>query len=209
MSALDRLACKLGRNDEVPNQELARELAASGDAAAVAEIVSGLRSKTKAIRNDCIKVLYEIGYLKPELIAGYAGTFLDLLHSRDNRLVWGAMIALAVAARVDGAPVKARLGEVYDAMKAGSVITLDNGVRVLAAVASHDPAGSADVVERLLDCLNTCRASSVPQYAESSLPAATAGNRAQFIEVLKSREQDMTPAQLARIKKIYKALNKL
>jgi hypothetical protein len=45
MTALDKIASALGRRDEVPNQELARSLAASGDAQAVAEIASGLQSR--------------------------------------------------------------------------------------------------------------------------------------------------------------------
>jgi hypothetical protein len=209
MSVLDKLASKLGCNNDVPNQELAGELAASGDTAAVAEIVSGLKTRDKAVQSDCIKVLYELGYLKPELIAGYAGVFLDLLCSKNNRLVWGSMIALAAAARADSNTIKSRIGEIVDAMNAGSVITVDNGVRVLAAVSAHDPEGSGDAVNYLLDHLRRCRASEVPQHAESSLIAANPMNKAEFTAVLKVREQDMTPPQMARLKKIYKALDKI
>ncbi len=45
-----------------------------------------------------MKVLYEIGYLTPELIADYADDFLKLLRSKNNRMVWGGMIALATIA---------------------------------------------------------------------------------------------------------------
>jgi len=35
-----------------------------------------------------VKVLYELGYLKPELVTDYVDDFLKLLQSRNNRLVW-------------------------------------------------------------------------------------------------------------------------
>lgn len=95
MCTLDRIAYCQGRRDEVPNQELARDLAAREDRQGIREIVTGLRNCEPEIRSDCLKVLYEIGYLKPHLIAPYAADFLDLLHDRDTRLVSGAMIALS------------------------------------------------------------------------------------------------------------------
>ena len=54
--------------------------------------------KTAKIASDCIKTLYEVGYLKPELIAPYVGDFLKLIKSRENRLVWGGMLALSTIA---------------------------------------------------------------------------------------------------------------
>ena len=84
----------------MPNQELARELAARDDQAGIQEIADNLANKNKSVQSDCIKVLYEIGYLKPQLIAQYAEVFLGLLHSKINRMVWGSMIALATIARL-------------------------------------------------------------------------------------------------------------
>jgi hypothetical protein len=40
-------------------------------------------------------MLNEIGYLDPEWIAGHAQEFIELLNSKNNRLVWGGMIAPA------------------------------------------------------------------------------------------------------------------
>jgi hypothetical protein len=209
MSTLDRLASRMGARGDEPDRELARELAASGDANAIAEIAAGLEGRYKAVQSDCIKTLYEIGYLRPELISGYAGVFLGLLQSRNNRLVWGAMIALATVARLTHAEIRRSLSFVYDAMEKGSVITVDNGVRVLAAVAACEPAESAGIVNYLLDHLASCRTSEVPQHAESSLPAANAGNREAFIAVLRTREAELSSAQAKRLGKVCKALDKL
>lgn len=61
-------------------------------------VIENLHNKDKKIQNDCIKVAYEIGELAPELVSGYASTFIQLLNSLNNRLVWGAMSALATIA---------------------------------------------------------------------------------------------------------------
>lgn len=72
MSVLGKLASALGRNDEQPNVELAEALAARPDAAAVAELAGALATGPTAVSNDAIKVLYELGALKPELVAPHA-----------------------------------------------------------------------------------------------------------------------------------------
>jgi len=57
---IERLACRLGRNDEIPNIELAEYLRQNSDSAGIKEIVDGFTGNDKAIANDCIKVLYTL-----------------------------------------------------------------------------------------------------------------------------------------------------
>ena len=47
MSVLNKLASALERSDEVPNQLLAKEIAASADKVAVQELVDNLANKNK------------------------------------------------------------------------------------------------------------------------------------------------------------------
>lgn len=204
MSVMLKLASSLGTNSEVPNQEVAKQLAGTCDAEAIAEIAAGLGSYDMAVQSDCIKVLYEIGYLKPALISVYAESFLNLLQSRNNRIVWGAMIALSTIAGLAYEEISKRKNLVYMAMENGSVITMDNGIRVLALVAANNHDNNTEIVEYLLRHLKTCRPKEVPQHAESSLPAINAGNKGAFLAILKSREEVMSPAQMKRMKKIYK-----
>ena len=98
MSVLDHLASALRRGDDLPNQELAKKLADDQDHAGVRVLVDHLASEDPAIQSDCIKTLYEIGYLDPALIDGYWEAFLALLESKNNRMVWGGMTALATIA---------------------------------------------------------------------------------------------------------------
>jgi hypothetical protein len=206
MSVLDRLATTLGRNDEAPNQALAAEIAARGDAAAVDELVAHLRRSDRAIQSDCIKVLYEIGERRPELIAPHAGVFLDTLSSKNNRLVWGAMTALGTIAGQVTDRIWPRIDEVIRANDAGSVITQDWGIRVLTAVAAHDPTYAQRLFPYLLQFLEACIPRDLPKHTESILPAVTAANRDRFLTVLRAREAELKPSQAARLRRVYRAL---
>ena len=100
MSVLENLACSLGRRDELPNRELARMLVEAHDSDGVGELVANLWNKDKNIQADCIKAIYEVGYLEPSMIAPHALGLLKLLESRNNRLVWGGIIALGIMGTV-------------------------------------------------------------------------------------------------------------
>lgn len=204
MSTLDRLACSLGRRDEVPNQELARDLAARQDEAGIREIAEALWNKDKNIQADCLKVLYEVGYIEPSLIADYVDDFVKLLKSKNNRLVWGGMIALGVAAKANPDAVFRNLDAIQKAKEAGSVITVDNAVATLANTAAANAKYNQAIFPYLLDHLKTCRPKEVPQHSEKTLPAVTASNKADFIAVLEKRMEDQSGGGLARVKKVIK-----
>ncbi len=206
MSVLNKIAYIQGITGEIPNQELARELVESENKEGIKEIVENLFNKNKNIQCDCIKVLYEAGYIKPEIIAQYAGDFIKLLKSSNNRLVWGAMIALSSISSIKADDIFENLEAVYEAMKVGSVITVDNGVKVLAAVASQKEEYNKIIFPYLINHLKTCRPKEVPQHAESIIAAVNPQNKNEFISVLKDRETSLTSTQLARIKKLYKLL---
>lgn len=205
MSILSKLATAQNIQKDVPNQELARELAASNDTKAIQELVQNLCNKDKSIQSDCIKVLYEIGYLDPEQIAGYVQMFIELLNSKNNRLVWGGMIALSTIAGIRAKEIYDSKDRVIQSIDKGSVITIDAGIRTLAGVAQADAAYNADLFPILLSYLQTCRPKSVAQYAESILPAVVESNKAAYVATLEKRKPDLNPAQTRRITKVLKS----
>lgn len=209
MTILNKLASTLDRSDEVPNQILAKEIAASGDNAAVQELVDNLANKNKDIQSDCIKVLYEIGAIKPELITGYVDTFVNLLSSRNNRLVWGGMTALGAVATVDTSPIAKHIDAIIHATDTGSVITQDWGIRVLATLAAKDSAAAKRIVPFLTQFLEKCPAKDVPRHAESILPAITAANRDAILAALDTRQVALKPAQAKRMTKIISQIKKI
>jgi hypothetical protein len=208
MSVLNKIAFFQNRRDEVPNQELAQELARTRNPTDIREIAEGLGNKQANIQSDCLKVLYELGYLAPELIADYVGDFIKLLKHENNRIVWGGMIALSTVADLKAAEIFPYIEEIIHIMESGSVITMDNGIKVLALVASQKDEYRKAIFPILLDHLRVCRPKEVPQHAEKSLPAITAGNKSDFIQVLEQRLEDMSTSQAARLKKIIKTAEK-
>jgi hypothetical protein len=208
MSVLNKIAFYQERRDEVPNQELAKELARTRNLADIREIDEALWNKEPAIQSDCIKVLYELGTLAPDLIAQYTDDFIKLLKHKNNRLVWGGMIALSRVADLKAAEIFPHTDEIVHIMESGSVITMDNGIKVLALVASQKDDYRKAIFPILLDHLKVCRLKEVPQHAEQSLPAITADNKSDFILVLEQRLEDMSVSQTARFKKIIKTAEK-
>jgi hypothetical protein len=202
MSVLQKIAYYRDRRDEAPNQELARELAAARDREGIREIAENLAHKNQNVQSDCLKVLYEIGYLAPDLIADYAAQFLALLKHKNNRMVWGGMIALATVADLKPAEIWAQIDTVVDVTEHGTLITTVWGVKTLAKVAAADAAHRERIYPTLMKVLSECLPRDIPMHAESILPAVDATNRDAFLGLLESRKAEMTASQAARLRKV-------
>jgi hypothetical protein len=206
MSVLNQIAFYQNRRDEIPNQELARQLADDRDKTGIKEIAENLWTKNKNVQSDCLKVLYEIGYIDPDLIADYVEDFLSLLESRNNRMVWGAMIALGSIAGTRPHEIWAKIDDVLHVFDQGSLITVVWGFRVLAAVAAADETYSQKLFPILIAQLQKCIPRDVPTHAESMLCAVNPGNQPEFLAVLAARQPEMSPAQASRLKKVIRKL---
>lgn len=208
MSVLDQIAHFQGRRDEVPNQELARQLVETQDTDGVREIAENLWHKDRHVQADCIKVLYEVGYLAPELVAPYADEFLKLLRSRNNRLVWGGMIALATVAGLAADSLYPERAEILKAMERGSVITVDAGVQALAGLAATSAERRRELLPTLFEHLQTCRPKDVAQHSEKIAPAVDAEHADAFIQVLETRMEDLSKAQVSRVNRVVRQVQK-
>lgn len=114
------------------------------------------------------------------------------------------MIALGTVAALKPQTVLAHLDAIEKVIDKGSVITVDNGVQVLAQAASRNEKYAREIVPYLLQHLQMCRPKDVPQHAEKSLPAINATNKSRFIKVLTARTDDLSGSALARVKKVIK-----
>jgi len=209
MTALDKIAYFQNRRDETPNKELAAELVRNHDLPGIQEIAENLWNEDDHIQKDCLVVLYWVGYQQPELIAQYAEDFLQLLESRDNRLVWSGMIALSTVAHLRADLLYEHIDEIRRAMRKGSVITVDNTVKTLAIVASTSPERRQAIFPELLQHLTTCRPQSVAQHAEHTLVAVDASNREAFVRVLEKRLDDLRGGQVSRVRRILRKVETL
>lgn len=207
MSVLDKLSSALGRNDERPNVELAEGLAAKPDAAAVRELVGALSTGSTAVSNDAIKVLYELGARRPELVVPHAGAFLTLLGSRNNRNVWGALQAIESVAQLAPELVLSALPQIIAAADKGSVIAKDKAVQILAKLAA---AGHAEVaLPVLLERVEAAAPNQFPMYAEAASVVVDAGHRERLRQILDARlGQIDASAKRARVEKILRRLQR-
>ena len=203
---IERLACKIGRNDEIPNIELAEYLCQHKDTAGIKEIVDGFKGEDKAVANDCIKVLYEIGERNPALVSEYANDFLSALYSKNNRLVWGSMTALAKISEIASESIYEEIRAVISAYENGSTITVDNSISVFAGLCKANDDYAKDVLPILINHLEKCRPKEVPQHAERASICFSSENADAFIEVLEKRNTHLVASQQARIKKLLKKL---
>ena len=209
MSTLDKIAFFQNQRDEVPNQLLAKELAAIKDKQGIREIAENLKNKNKNVRSDCLKVLYEIGYLDPDLIADYGNDFLKLLKGKDNRMVWGAMIGLAAIAGQRPKEIWAQIDDVIRITESGTVITQLWGMRVLAKVAAADEKYKEKIFPFLLKQIQACIPRDVPTHAESILCALDLKNKGELLSILEARRGELTPAQLTRFKRVLKQIDRI
>lgn len=204
MSIIGKLASSLNRKDEVPNQELAKEIAEENNKAAVQELVENLANKNKNIQNDCIKVLYETGERNPELITNYALTFVALLNHKNNRLQWGAMTALHTIVFEIPQIIYDSLPTIVEASDKGSVITKDYAVKILIKLCSLKPYAE-DAFSLLNEQLLKSPTNQLPMYAEHAVPVINDKNKSLFIETLTTRLSDIEKdTKRKRVEKVIK-----
>ena len=208
MTIIDKLATSLNRRDEVPNQELAKLIAAKNDKNAVKEVVENLANKNKGIQHDCIKVIYEIGALKPALIVDFSSELIELLHSKNNRMQWGAMCALDAITNESPKTIYKALGKIIDAADKGTVITNDHCVGILVKLCAIK-AYADDAFVLLNERLKISPVNQLPMYVEYALPIISDNNKAAFIKTVHSRIPDLEKdTQRKRIEKVHKKLTK-
>lgn len=206
MSVIPKLASSLDRRDEVPNQELAKQIASKKDKKSVKELVENLNNKSKDIQNDCIKVLYEIGEINPSLISDYAKEFIGLLDHKNNRLQWGAMTAINTITLENPKVVYGSLVKIITAADRGSVITKDYGVNILIKLCSIKQ--YADNAFSLLnEQLLSSPTNQLPMYAEKAMPIINDKNKTLFIKTLTSRLGDIEKdTKRKRVEKVIKKI---
>ncbi len=202
----ERLASSLGRNDEHPNIELAEEIVRRKDTAGLAQVVALLRDKNQALAGDAIKVIYEVAERDASLVAGYAPDFIGLLQSKNNRLVWGAMYALARIAPLKPEIIFAHLDEVLAAYEKGSVITVDAAVSVFACVARADAGYEERLFPLIISHLEKCRAKEIAQHAERAFVCVAGHNKEAFVDVLERRSGELSETQRKRVNKLLKLI---
>jgi len=209
MNILDLLSSSQGLKGSEANITLAGELAASENRGAIKELIENLTNRNKRIQSDCIKTLYETGYIKPKLIAGYYKEFIKLLTSKNNRLVWGSMIALASIADLKQKEIFEVLEPILQTINKGSVITVDAGIGILAKLNSN-PDYFNTVDPLLTEQLWKCPIKQLPMYLEKSQICVNKKNKEIYLSIIEKRlpecERDSQKKRLEKVEKQIKNL---
>jgi hypothetical protein len=203
---IEKIAFSLGRNDEEPNIELAKELVKTKNKKGIKEIVDGLNNPKEQIANDCIKVLYEIAAISPKLVSEYAESFIQLLKSRNNRLVWGSMTALAKIVSLNPDEVYKNLDIIVKAYEKGSVITVDNSISVFAELIKANKKYEKKVFPIIIKHLEKCRSKEVGQHAERAFVCINKNNSQEYKDTLLKRRKSLNEAQKKRVDKLLSKL---
>jgi uncharacterized protein YjgD (DUF1641 family) len=206
MNILQLLSSSIGRKDKEQNKKLAVEIANQENIEAIKELITNLNSNDKNIQSDCIDTLYEVGYRKPELIADYHNDFLKLLESKNNRLVWGGMIALSTITDFKHKEVFETLDKIMTITDNGSVITIDNGVKILIKLTKYSEYFET-TNHLLMEQLLKCPIKQLPMYSERTLECITDRNKMEFVQLLENRFPECEKeSQKKRLEKILKRM---
>lgn len=206
MSIIDLLSSSLGQKGNEANISLAKEIAETENHEAIKELVDNLKNKNTKIQSDCIKTLYETAYIKPEMIAKYYPEFIELLSSKNNRLVWGSMIALSTITDLKHKEIFSSIDLISEIVKKGSVITIDCGVEIYAKL-NKRPDYHGKVEPLLLEELWHCPIKQLPQYMEKSVISINSQNKEIFQKIINVRKSECdNDSQIQRLEKVLKKI---
>lgn len=200
---ISRLTSSLGRRDEEPNIQLAKAILDKKDNQAVQLLIDLLQAK-KDLQNDSIKVLYTIGELKPDYILPYLESFIAALESKNNRLQWGAMTALACIAQIEKEKLISKMPQLKKIAQNGSVICLDQFTKLLITIAQNKSYYNK-LIPSYFEVLEMSPPNQFPQYVELAYPIIRAEDQEAFSKIIQFRIEEMkSPAKQKRLEKILK-----
>ncbi|WP_299277952.1 hypothetical protein [uncultured Psychroserpens sp.] len=209
MTVIHQLSSSLGQKGNDANIALANEIAKTENGNAIKELVENLKNEDKKIQADCLKTLYETAYIKPHLIANYYPEFLRLLSNKNNRLVWGGMIALMTITDLKSKELFASIDLISNTVNKGSTITIDSGVEIYAKLNKHKEY-QGKVENLLIDQLWICPIKQLPKYMEKSLISITEWNKEIYIKIINERKPECEKeSQLKRLDNVLKQINKI
>lgn len=204
MSLADRLACAHDRNDETLNIALAQELATMQDnSAEILELFGIANHGSKAQKHDAIKVLYELAALKPFAFLDKVEFAIDLLNSKDNRMVWGAATLVAALAPRFRQEVIEQIDFITEKCMGASIIAQDRLLEILLAIADDHP----KALDEMFALLEKCAPNQLPAYAEKAALKIPQTHTEKFKALLENRKSECgTEAKQKRIAKVLRKL---
>jgi len=203
MKWISKIAFYRNIRNETPNKELAKELADTDNIKGIKEISEYLFDKNKSVSSDSLSVLYTIGYSKPELIQEYIDDFLKLLESKNNRMVWGSMIALSTIAYLKADFIFKRIELILETMRKGTLITEVWGIKILVSLSLKNREYKSKLLPVLFDYLEKCRPIDFATRVETIIPALESSyEREIFDNIIQMKSPELSNSQTKKLKTI-------
>lgn len=168
-------------------------------ATAYDNLIVAIDKKDKSAAHQAIDYLEDNGKDQPEALTGYVKTFGELIESKDNRLVWGAMYCLRYIASVDAKLVKPYLDKVRHLLVEGSVISQDNAAWIIGYLANDDN------LKDFLRHIEIARPKDAVAHSDYFLQASNGYQAGKVFAQLEQRSAEFNPNQLKRFEKIKKS----
>ena len=206
---IHRLASSKGRRDQGPNKALAADVISSADFDAIEKLIDIIADQTLHINltADALKVLEMIGEQQPKWIEKAFTPTLQLLESKQNKLVWRAMTIISLTSIFFPDKTFENLGMILKTMDSGTVITRDHGVSVL--INLYQSNYQDEVKPLLIEQILRAPDNQLGQYAEKWMKIISKDDIHDLLRTLEQRQPDLThPSHQKRIEKIVLKLYK-
>lgn len=209
MNWINQIAFYQNVKNETPNRALAKLFAENNNAEGIKEMANYLYDKNKSVASDCLAVMYEAAYINPELLANYANTFVDLLKSKNNRMVWGAMIALATISKFKPEEIFSEIELVLETMRKGTLITEVWGIKLLASLSTIEKKYKEKLLPILFDYLEKCRPIDFASRVEVIAPSIQIKEEKEiFDRIIEIKTPDLSEAQKTKLKAVLRMIDK-
>lgn len=205
---LDMLAAVVDYSDQAARLDFAANVVFNCDAQSVEILVRMLEEDNLEYRFEVAQVLTEVGLRDASLLQSHAQDLLRMGMTRDRSLAPHALCALAPTARHLDSEHWESLWSLRE--MCWNILT-DGGntfawlrpasVRLLSAMCLHSAEYARSLAGGLVDLLGKCPAAEVATYAESILPALGNAHSHRAKPVLDRRMKDMSPAEIARLRR--------
>jgi hypothetical protein len=204
MKVLEQMSLFTHQRNEKNNVAIAARIAEEDDYAALKQIVQLLQEGNTALKNDCIKIIYEVGEQKPLLIEEYLDLFFHLLKSKNNRLQWGAMCAIYYCAQTQLKKVYKNLDYILKNTENASVIGRDYRFFTLITLAKEKKYLKT-IAPVLIDELWKAAENQFPAYCEETLCLPKKFIRETIVPIISERIKSIaTESKRKRLNKILK-----
>jgi hypothetical protein len=205
---LSRLAISVGRYDEMPNLELAADIVFADDTDAISVLVSVIERHDDVHAPDAARVIAEVGTRAPDLLLAHADRLVDLIDATRAEMLPFTMLALSpVAPRYAETlwPARDLFWSALSDLTQPAELAQGGAVRLLSAMCAANPDYARTLAGGLVDLLGKCMPKDVAFFAESVLPALGPAHSHRAKPVLDRRLKELTPAEVARLRRAQRA----